>query len=173
MAKRIKIDITKEEYNKYKSLIRRVNKKATSLIEEFTGKTMVGVRGVKTQKDDFLFLDFIIPEKKGVGLSKFKDIESFNKYIANLQDFMDPHFVENMTKKYRDNFLIGIQNTYGFLPNDLINEINSLSIEQLQDLFTRNPLFNLDFVYANARRPRYLVNEIKKAVRYEKRHKKK
>ena len=103
MVKRIKIDITKEEYNKYKSLIRRVNKKATSLIEEFTGKPMIGIKGVKTQKDDFLFLDFIIPEKKGVGLSKFKDIESFNKYIANLQDFMNPDFVENMTKKYRDN----------------------------------------------------------------------
>ena len=143
--------VPRETYNKIKQEVAQVNKENKKRLRQIEKKKFKS-RGKDTDervRDRKLMGDTRYNEfkPKEFNFNRFRSEKELKDYEKSLKQKTDPKFYDNKAKRYKANYITGLENIFGKMGKKLISKIKSMDTDEFMNLYYTEDIANINFMY--------------------------
>lgn len=136
------VKTTKYELNELRLKVNRINRERAKKLAEMEPNTEKGTMGSIQQ-------NALRPKKFNF---ESQSTKSWDKFVESVEKQALPGYWDERLKKYKENFLKGLENELGLSPlyEAIKEKIESMSDEELDRVYYQEPNLQIDYVYDEA-----------------------
>lgn len=143
--------VPRETYNKIKQEVAQVNRENKKRLKQIEKKKFKS-RGKDTDekvRDRKLMGDTRYNEfkPKKFNFNRFRSEKELKEYEKSLKQKTDPKFYDKKAKRYKANYITGLENIFGKMGNKLIKKIKSMDTDEFMNLYYTEDIANINFMY--------------------------
>lgn len=143
--------VSRETYNKLKNEIAQINKENKKRLKQIEKKQFKS-RGKNTDekvRDRKLMGDTRYNEfkPKKFNFNRFRNKQELKEYEKSLKQKTDPKFYDKKAKRYKENYITGLENIFGKMGKKLIKKIKNMDTDDFMNLYYTEDIANIDFMY--------------------------
>lgn len=138
------VKTTKYELNELRLMLNRINRERAKKLAAMKPSTEKGTMGSIQQ-------NALRPKKFNF---ETQSAQSWDKFLESVEKQARPGYWDERLKKYKENFLKGLENELGSSPlyEAIKEKIEAMSDEELDRVYYQEPNLQIDYVYDEAER---------------------
>ena len=143
--------VPRKTYNEIKKEVAQLNKenkKRLKQIEKQNFKSRGKATDEKVQ-DRRLMGDtrYNVFKPKIFNFDRFRNKKELKEYEKSLKQKTDPKFYDKKAKRYKANYITGLENIFGKMGKKLIAKIKSMDSDEFMNLYYTEDIANINFMY--------------------------
>lgn len=143
--------VPRETYNEIKKEVAQLNKENKKRLKQIKKQNFKS-RGKTTEEkvqDRLLMGDTRYNEfkPKKFNFDRFRNKKELQEYTQSLKEKTSPKFYDKKVKRYKDNYITGLQNVFGKMSKNLVKKIKSMDTDEFMKLYYTEDIANIDFMY--------------------------
>lgn len=143
--------VQRETYTKIKQEVAQVNRENKKRLRQIEKKKFKS-RGKETDervRDRKLMGDTRYNEfkEKKFNFDRFRSVKELQEYEKSLKQKTDKKFYDNKAKRYKANYITGLENVFGKMAKKLIAKVKAMPLDEFMNLYYTEDIANINFMY--------------------------
>lgn len=143
--------VPRETYNELRKEVAQLNKENKKRLKKLEKQNFKS-RGKDTQekvKDRKLMGDTRYNEfkPKEFNFDRFRNKKELEEYKESLKKKTHPKFYDSKAKRYKENYITGLENVFGKMAKKLIGKIKKMDTDEFMNLYYTEDIANINFMY--------------------------